>query len=372
MDNNGDPVSLEKARHLFQKALDLDSTFALAYTGLARIYWNKHYSKTFFTEHFLDSVLVLVNRALVFDNQCAEAYFYRGARYYNIAKPAEALKEIDKAIRYNPNDWRAYNLRSKIYWEGLDDLVEAIKNKHEAVKRNHGKALPDLLSQLGLVYFYAGFIDKAKQYYQQGLELSGDSVLYLTCMGLTEFSQENFENAYQIEKEIYRIDSTLADYLSMYCKLTGREDEGYIIDMKYAERLKKAGEIDLYSSKGIGYYLWQKGRTKEAEFYFNQQIKVDEESIKLGRWNAIPKGAHYDIAGVYAVLGDKEKAYQYLDEFNKKRAYPLWWVIQFKHESLFDNIRQEPRFQKIFRNVEAKYQAEHERVGKWLREQGTL
>lgn len=372
LDNNSDSISLEKAQCLFHKALELDSTFSLAYTGLARIFWNKYYSKTFFTEHFLDSVLVLANRALTYDNQCAEAYYFRGARYYEIAKPSEALNEFDKTIKYNPNDWRAYNLRSKIYWEGLDDLVEAIKNKHEAVNRNHGKALPALLSQLGLAYFYAGFVDKAKQYYQQGLELSGDSVLYLTCLGLTEFSRENFENAYLIGKNIYRIDSTRADDLPLYCKLTGREDQAYILDLKYAEQLKKAGEIDLYSSKGIGYYLRQKGKTKEAEFYFNRQIKIGEESIKLGRWNAIQRGAHYDIAGVYAVLGDKERAYQYLDEFNKKRSYPLWWLILFKHDPLFDCIRQEPRFQKIFRNVEAKYQAEHERVGKWLGEQGKL
>jgi TolB-like protein/AraC-like DNA-binding protein len=243
LDNNGDSISLEKAQRLFQKALELDSTFALAYTGLARIFWNKYYSKTFFTEHFLDSVLNLANRALKYDNQCAEAYYYRGRSYYQIANPSEALREIDKAIKFNPNDWRAYNLRSQIYWEGLDDLVEAIKNKHEAVIRNRGKALPGLLSQLGLAYLNAGFVEKGKQYYQQGLELSGDSVLYLTCLGLTEFSMENFENAYQLAKNIYKIDSTLAVDLPLYCKLTGREDVAYILEVKLICILQKASGI---------------------------------------------------------------------------------------------------------------------------------
>lgn len=40
-----------------------------------------------------------------------------------------------------------------------------------------------------------------------------------------------------------------------------------------------------------------------------------------------------------------------------------------KHDPLFDSIRDEDRFQKISQNVEAKYQAEHERVRKWLEEQ---
>jgi hypothetical protein len=43
-----------------------------------------------------------------------------------------------------------------------------------------------------------------------------------------------------------------------------------------------------------------------------------------------------------------------------------------KHDLLFDNIRNEDRFQKILQSMEEKYQAEHERVRKWLAEQGML
>jgi hypothetical protein len=43
-----------------------------------------------------------------------------------------------------------------------------------------------------------------------------------------------------------------------------------------------------------------------------------------------------------------------------------------KNDPLFNSMRNEPEFQQIFRDVEAKYQAEHERVRKWLEEQGTL
>jgi len=33
---------------------------------------------------------------------------------------------------------------------------------------------------------------------------------------------------------------------------------------------------------------------------------------------------------------------------------------------LFDNLRDDPEFQQIVRDVEAKYQAEHKRVRQWL------
>jgi len=47
-------------------------------------------------------------------------------------------------------------------------------------------------------------------------------------------------------------------------------------------------------------------------------------------------------------------------------------VTLIKYDPLFDNIRNETDFQQIVRDVEAKYQAEHERISKWLEEQGTL
>jgi tetratricopeptide (TPR) repeat protein len=141
---------------------------------------------------------------------------------------------------------------------------------------------------------------------------------------------------------------------------------------KYVEYYKKTGEFILHSSHRIGYAFWQAGKHKEAEYYFNQQIKYDEESIKLGRDIAQSKVAYYDLAGTYAFLGDKTKAYQCLDEFDKMNFYQLWLISYAKHDPLFGSIRNEERFQKILQNMEAKYQAEHERVKKWIKEQGML
>jgi hypothetical protein len=47
-------------------------------------------------------------------------------------------------------------------------------------------------------------------------------------------------------------------------------------------------------------------------------------------------------------------------------------VSLIKTDPLFDSIRNEPEFQQIVRDVETRYQAEHERVKKWLEEQGML
>jgi hypothetical protein len=82
--------------------------------------------------------------------------------------------------------------------------------------------------------------------------------------------------------------------------------------------------------------------------------------------------AYYDLAGVYAFKGEREKAYKNLRIFNHKPIMSSWMVSLIKTDPLFNSIRNEPEFQQIVRDVEAKYQAEHERVRKWLKEQGML
>ena len=70
--------AFERAEDLYYKALEYDSTFALAYTGLAYVYWDKHYWESYFSESFMDSVLILADKALSFDPQLSDAYYSQG------------------------------------------------------------------------------------------------------------------------------------------------------------------------------------------------------------------------------------------------------------------------------------------------------
>jgi tetratricopeptide (TPR) repeat protein len=281
------------------------------------------------------------------------------------------VKEFDKAIEFNPNDWMSYYYEGLIYWRVLEDFVKSIDNLNEAVIRHRSEELLALFYSLGRVYLDAGFIDKAKYYYREALTLGGDSIRYFINLAWIEFSIENYQKAVVFLEKALKIDSTFLPY-DPYYTFAGQDKEAYNYYIKLIETIKKSGSLILHTYHRIGYAFWKMGRYKEAEYYFNEQIKYGTESIKLGRDIASWMAAHYDLAGVYAFLGDKEKAYQYLNEVDKKNIFPLFWVNLAKHDPLFDNIRDEEQFQKIIQNMEAKYQAEHERVKKWLEEEGTL
>src|ERR1035437_1410210 len=363
--------SYQNAVTFYKAAFVIDSVFAKAYTGLANAYYGRYYYQNYFEKGFLDSCLVLVNKAISIDDQLDEAYFIKGKYYYENGNFEEALNNFDKALKINPNCYAAYERKGFILTWIINDYVKGLENYHKALNLIRGDERPALLRNLFDVYGWLGFIDKAKYYIEEKFKLDKDSLEYFSCLAYPEFESENFENAILFNKKANRIDSTFIPNIDWY-SMAGHDEEAYILAKKNVEYYKKTEKLNLYSSGRVGYAFWKVGKHKEAEYYFNEQIKYGTESIKLNTDNASTKRAQYDLAGVYAFLGNKTKAYQYLDDFNTMNFYPLWWLTYLKNDPLFESIRNEERLQKILQNVEAKYQAEHERVRKWLERQGML
>ena len=71
------------AREMFDKALAYDSTFSLAYIGLAEVYRFAHLNdESYYSKNYLDSVLILADKALSFNDHLAEGYKLRGSLLY--------------------------------------------------------------------------------------------------------------------------------------------------------------------------------------------------------------------------------------------------------------------------------------------------
>jgi tetratricopeptide (TPR) repeat protein len=164
----------------------------------------------------------------------------------------------------------------------------------------------------------------------------------------------------------------LCENIAFNYMLLGKYDESLKYYKKYFEKSKAQGVLSIAYMNRIGYAYWKNGYKKEAEYYFDKQIEYCNNAIKLGRKNRNQLFSYYDLACVYAFRGEKEKAYENLRNLNQLRVAPLWLVTFFEHDPLFDSIKNEPEFQQIARDIAAKYQAEHERVRKWLEEQGML
>jgi TolB-like protein/AraC-like DNA-binding protein len=371
----GDFKTAEKAQKFYLKALELDSIFALAYSGLAVSYYAMYMTSGMKSDNYLDSMFFLANKALSLDPQLAEAIMTRGDYYGVTGKQELAMKEYYKAQKLNPNDWMAYwNIGATLH-DYYNDYVGSISNISEAIMRNRGPELPLLKSLLGEVFQNAGFIDQAKQCFEDRFKLTNDTSAYMDSKFWMLYANGNYEEAFLNGKNtgqrnpLWGFPLWRGDLLISI--LSGHKNESYNNALNAIEWVRKNNVNPIPDAHRIGYGLWVGGKQKEAEYYFNQQIENDINIIKAGRLETM-RTAFYDIAAVYAFRGDNKKALQYLEKFNDRYSFPLQYVNLIKHDPLFNSIREEPRFQAILKDVEAKYQAEHEKVEKWLEEQGLI
>jgi TolB-like protein/Tfp pilus assembly protein PilF len=362
----GDSVALQRAEDLYFKALDNDPTFALAYNGLAYVYWYKQGPEEYLTEEYLDSLLILTDIALSNNQNLSETYVIRGIYYAYRNNIDQAIFEIDKALKINPNEWMAYFFKARIYQ--IIDNLQSIKNYYKAINLNRGRGLSLILKDLSENYFINGFETQGKRYLQQYLDLTGDSSFYFQMSVDASFSREE---DVAILKKAYRCDSSNREVVYLigeYYSFLGKHEES----LKYYEKCLELGGIGTNRYHRIAYAYYQNGDKEKADYYFDKQIEYCLADIKLGRVLAGTYFTYYDLAAVYAFRREKSKSYENLRLFNQKENMPLWLLKYIKSDPLFNSIRNEPEFQQIVRDVEAKYQAEHERIMQWLEENEML
>lgn len=259
-------------------------------------------------------------------------------------------------------------------WDyGNVDYIKAFENIIKAASINHGQELPTLIRDIGYgLILYCG-LEKGYEYLQKALELDGDTNLYLSILANSEWNFGYREKGLELSHNLYQKDSTnivLLYDLGYNNEVLGKDKEALKYFRKYAKRIEETGNIQRGALHRIGYAYWQNGYRKEAQHYFDEQIKSYENTIKESR--LFIGNAYYDLAGIYAFTGEKEKAYQYLKQWAAIPVPPFWWIVLVKEDPLFNSIRNEPEFQQIVIDVEAKYQVERETVRKWLEENNML
>ena len=209
--------------------------------------------------------------------------------------------------------------------------------------------------------------------------MDDDSCAYYSSLGFFENWLANYNKSIEFGLKAYALDSTknYVPYENIFLLLGNdylflrQYEEALKYYKKYIERLKTQGRLSEIDGINVGYVYWQNGKKEEAEYYFKfAQTKDLIRANELKRLGSVARYNYYDLATIFAFRGEKDEAFRNLRIFNQIQRVPLWIATSIKNIPLFDSIRSEPEFQQIVKEVETKYQAEHERVRKWIEEQG--
>lgn len=360
--------ALQRAENYYRKALNIDSTFARAYAGLARIAYDKTTWSDIFKTNFLDTVLTLANQALSFDNTLPEAYTLRGD-IFRERGTGEAISEYEKALEYDPNNWQAYNGLGNYYL--LKDNVKSAANFLEAAKRRRGPEYKLMLDNLIFIFVLNGLFDEGQEFMSRKLMWDDDSIYYYRRLAHIEEYKEHFNQAIEYASKAWLIDSTNLNVNALlafnYVLL-----KNYQNALPYYERITRICNRMNFKLNNehhrMGYIYLMTGDSVQANEYFRRQIDADLQLIELGNADR----ALYDLAATYAVLNEKEKAYETLEIFEKQKAVPWFFYFYLKNDPLFNGMRNEADFQQILNKVKGKAGYEREKLIAWVNQQESI
>jgi adenylate cyclase len=163
-----------KAQQMFQRAIELDPRYASAYVGLGTTHRDAYLDGwTEFPGQALEQAHDLAQKALSLDESNAAAHALLGDVYNRWGQYDLAIREMERAIELNPNDWKNYVARGRVMlWSSRPD--QAIRSLETALRFNPNMNAELVL--LGLAYYLKGRYDESIRTLERGVGREPDSV----------------------------------------------------------------------------------------------------------------------------------------------------------------------------------------------------
>jgi tetratricopeptide (TPR) repeat protein len=290
----------KRAVLFFQQAIDKDPRFALAYAGIADNY-------VLIADVFIppreafSKAKEAALKAIELDDSLAEAHAALGFVHFHYDWDwAAAEKEFKRAISLNPQSAQSYTLYTH-YLAGMGRFDEAQVEGRRALELDPLSASTHWF--LGWGAIFAGRGDEAISQLSKAAELDPNNPWVRSFLGRA--------------------------YL-----FNGMPQRG-IEEMETAERLNPN---DSYVLGYLGYGYAVTGRRADA-------LKILQRLDDMEKRRYVSRFARVYI---YAGLGDKDKAFEWLEKAYQERADSLAW---FRNEPESKGLQSDPRFAALMRKI---------------------
>jgi TolB-like protein/DNA-binding winged helix-turn-helix (wHTH) protein/Flp pilus assembly protein TadD len=170
-----DPEGFQKAIEYFQRAVDLDATYAPAYAGLSEAYSTAGLYSVLPYRDVLPKAKVAAKRALELDESLAEAHTALGIMNHYDRDWTSAEREFKRALELAPNNMLTHTWYGK-YLTDMGRFDEAIAVRRRAVDLDPLSI--QAKDMLGYTLYYAGHYDESIRQYLQLIEMDPRNAYY--------------------------------------------------------------------------------------------------------------------------------------------------------------------------------------------------
>ena len=290
---------LNEAIAYFNRATQIDPSYALAYAGLADAYTTAS-DWVLSPREALPKAEAAARRALEFDDEMEEAHAALAHAQLHEWKLAEAGKEFARALELNPNN-------AAVYFGYCEYLAAAGKQ------------------------------DQSYTELRKALVLDPLSAGNLFLLGFPLYLKHDFEGALAADREAMRVYPEFwGPHMAVgYTHLAGNRMEQAIEEFEKARRLNPEATIN---TSGLAMAYAQSGHRDEA-------LKILAEMQKMSSEHYV---APFDFAVVYEGLGERNRALDWLEKAYADQSEMMLFLPIYPPLA---GMKSEPRFRELVRRV---------------------
>jgi DNA-binding winged helix-turn-helix (wHTH) protein/TolB-like protein/Flp pilus assembly protein TadD len=290
-----------KAIEHFWQAIAKDPQFALAYPSLANCYVILSAKEG--PAKLLPEAKAAVLKALELDTNLAEAHASLAQiRWVYDLDQGAAESELEQALKLKPNSAVAHSLYARV----LADT---------------------------------GRFNEAHAHIKQAIELDPLSIQYRKGVPYILFLSRQYDEAIAEYRKLIVIAPEFPQAqreLGLAYEQKGLYQDAFNQLQKTYEMRENYGKMMLRADIGHLYAVW--GKRIEAHEVLAELIKKSEQTYV----------SDYDVAVIYAGLGDRDQAFNWLDKAVEQHSFWLSWL---KLDPRLDPLRSDPRFSHLLQRV---------------------
>ena len=369
------PERMEEARELVEQSLKFDSTWAGSYTQMGWYYFGMSKSKRGFERSaYFDSSLIMADKAIHFNKSYLKAYTMKALIYTQYGKFEESNAVSKQALKLDPRNATIYHRIGYNFFH-MHSNAHSVENLLMAIKLNREPLIPnEFLQNLAGSLSFAGFTELAEKYRKIKLNQDNDSSYYYARLDNQLFNTGRYMEALEIRRNKLDINNTnplkYATYAMYYMNDRNLAEMNKHFNLFLTEMHKSNQEISF--SGILGFMYLQNDDQATAYRHFEESEKRLLEDIDAGISIAANGGMHYELACIYAVRNEPEKALKELGYFRRFEGCHTWVIERLKSSPMLDNIRELPEFKALYAELESKFIREREKVRKVLIREGIL
>ena len=325
----------------FQKAINEDSHFSLAYAALSQAYSQKYFQ---FSGQEHDKQLAIDNayQSLSYDNNSAAAYKALGTAYYVAGWLSKSIKTLHRGLEIEPNEIEILINLAFIYSE-QGELATALQWHKEILQQAPEHALAMMHTGLTL--------ERAKQYqladvwYQKALSLQPDYLLTTYHLAQLAIAQKDYRKASTLAKTEQGNNTQQALFLQTQADVAYFQGNIEVAQRLYQQAAELTPEVLHSRAKLLASILVNK---VETENELTPIFVVDDPSI-AGLKAKQQQGSEQAelsllLAEVYSAKADYNLAMRYLTQAIEQ-GYQLDYRVY--QAPLFKGLREQDIFQRL-------------------------